>query len=199
MFERSLQRPILGDRVPRRGNAISSSLALLALKLTGWRFEGDFPNLSKFVLIVAPHTSNWDFPFGLMAMFAMGLRCVFLGKHTMFRWPLGAAMRWLGGVPVDRSSAHNVVYQTTAMFRAREQLVLIVSPEGTRRKLPKWRTGFWYVAKGAGVPIVSIGFDYATKSFRLSPPFLPTGDRDADFTVLRTHFRADMAKYPAQY
>jgi 1-acyl-sn-glycerol-3-phosphate acyltransferase len=191
--------PVLGERVPQRGNALMRAIGLLALRVTGWRFEGDFPNIPKFVLIVAPHTSNWDFPVGLQAMFVLGLRCVFLGKHTLFRWPFGPFMRWLGGVPVDRSSAHNIVYQTTALFRNSERLVWIVSPEGTRKKLPRWRTGFWFVARGAGVPIVPIAFDYSTKTFRLFPPFVTTDDRDADFAILQSWFRADMAKHPAQF
>jgi 1-acyl-sn-glycerol-3-phosphate acyltransferase len=191
--------PVLGDQVPQRGNAFSHALARLALRVTGWRFEGDFPNLPKFVLIVAPHTSNWDFPIGLMAMFALNLRGVFLGKHTLFRWPFGGIMRWLGGAPVDRSSAHNVVYQTIALIRGSEKLVLVVSPEGTRKKLPKWRTGFYYVAKGAGVPIVPIAFDYSTRTFRVFPPLLAGEDRDADFLALQAHFDARMARFPAQY
>jgi 1-acyl-sn-glycerol-3-phosphate acyltransferase len=191
--------PVLGNEVPQRGNALARGLASIALRLTGWHFVGDFPNAPKFVLIVAPHTSNWDFPVGLMAMFALGLRCVVLGKHTLFRWPFGPLMRWLGLVPVDRSSAHNVVFQTTTLFRTRDHMVLIVSPEGTRKRLPKWRTGFWFVARGAGVPIVPIAFDYSTKTFRLFPPLSPTEDRDADFATLRGYYRAGMAKHPDQY
>ena len=191
--------PILGDQIPQRGNAFTRAAGRFVLRLTGWHFKGNFPNVPQFVLIVAPHTSNWDFPVGLQAMFALGLRCVYLGKHTMFRWPLGALMRWLGGVPVDRSSAHNVVFQTTALFRAHERLVLIVSPEGTRKKLAKWRTGFWFVARGAGVPIVPIAFDYSTRTFRIFPPFVPTDDRDADFAILRACYRANMARHPNQF
>ena len=171
----------------------------MLLRLTGWRFAGAFPNVPKFVLIVAPHTSNWDFPIGLMAMFALNLRGSFLGKHTLFRPPFGGLMRWLGGVPVDRSSAHNVVFQTASFFRNSEKLVMVVSPEGTRRKLPRWRTGFWHVARGANVPIVPIAFDYSTRTFRLFPLFETTSDMDADFVVLRSHFRPEMARIPAQY
>src|ERR1700730_2453661 len=92
MPARPLTLPVLGDQVPKRGNALSRALALFALKLTGWRIEGEFPNVSKFVLIVAPHTSNWEFPLGLMAMYAIGLRGAFLAKHTLFRWPVGVVM-----------------------------------------------------------------------------------------------------------
>jgi 1-acyl-sn-glycerol-3-phosphate acyltransferase len=199
MPARPLTLPVLGRQVPKRGNALSRALAVLALKLTGWRIEGEFPNVSKFVLIVAPHTSNWEFPLGLMAMYAIGLRGAFLAKHTLFRWPIGVVMRWLGGIPVDRSSAHNVVFQTTALFRNRPHLILVVTPDGTRKKLPKWRTGFWYVARGAGVPIMPIAFDYSAKLFRFRPLFYPTGERDADFEALRANFHAGMAKYPDQY
>jgi 1-acyl-sn-glycerol-3-phosphate acyltransferase len=199
MPARPLTLPVLGDQVPKRGNALSRALAVLALKVTGWRIEGEFPNVSKFVLIVAPHTSNWEFPLGVMAMYAIGLRGAFLAKHTLFRWPIGAVMRWLGGIPVDRSSAHNVVFQTTALFRNRPHLILVVTPDGTRKKLPKWRTGFWYVARGAGVPIMPIAFDYSARLFRFLPLFYPTDDRDADFEALRANFHPGMAKFPDQY
>jgi 1-acyl-sn-glycerol-3-phosphate acyltransferase len=190
---------VLGDRVPRRGNALTRVLARLAMRLSGWRFEGELPNLAQFVVIVAPHTSNWDFAIGVMAMFALGVRGTFLGKHTLFRWPFGPVMRWLGGVPVDRSSPHNVVEQTTAFFRQRESLVLALSPEGTRRKLPEWRTGFYHVAKGAGVPIVPMAFDFSRRVFRIFPPVVPSEDRVADFERLRALFDASMARHPDRY
>jgi len=191
--------PILGPRVPARGNAFSHGLALLVMRLTGWRFEGDFPDLPKFVLIVAPHTSNWDFLIGVMAMFALGLRGTFLGKHTLFRWPFGVAMRWLGGVPVNRSAANDVVRQTVGYFQRREQMVLALSPEGTRKKLPAWRTGFYHVARGAGVPIVPVAFDFPRRCITIFAPFITTGDQDADLAVLGAHFEARMARKPENY
>ncbi len=191
--------PPLGDAVARRGNAFSRALAFLAMRVTGWRIEGAFPNAPQFVVIVAPHTSNWDFLVGVMAMFAIGFRGTFLGKHTLFRWPHGAIMRWLGGVPVDRSSSHNVVQQTLDYFDSRPQLLLALSPEGTRRKLPAWRTGFWYVAKGAGVPIVPAAFDYPARRIRIFPPLQPGDDIVADFTRLQSHFDAGMARHPEKY
>ena len=191
--------PPLGDAVARRGNAFSRALAFLALRVTGWRVEGAFPNVPQFVVIVAPHTSNWDFFVGIMAMFAIGFRGTFLGKHTLFRWPLSAIMRWLGGVPVDRSSSHNVVQQTIDYFDSRPQLLLALSPEGTRKKLPAWRTGFWYVAKGAGVPIVPAAFDYPARRIRIFPPLQPGDDIVADVTRLQAHFDARMARHPEKY
>jgi 1-acyl-sn-glycerol-3-phosphate acyltransferase len=191
--------PRLGDAVARRGNTFSRALALLAMRLSGWRLEGEFPNLPQFVVIVAPHTSNWDFFIGVMAMFAMGFRGTFLAKHTLFRWPTGGAMRWLGGVPVDRSAAHNVVQQTIDYFHPRKQLLLAMSPEGTRKKLPAWRTGFWYVAKGADVPIVPAAFDFPAKRIRIFAPVKPGDDIDADLARLRSRFDARMAKNPELY
>ncbi len=191
--------PRLGDAVARRGNAFSRALALLAMRATGWRIEGEFPNVPQFVVIVAPHTSNWDFFVGVMAMFAIGFRGTFLGKHTLFSWPTGAVMRWLGGVPVDRGSSHNVVQQTIDYFNSRPQMLLALSPEGTRKKLPAWRTGFWYVAKGANVPIVPAAFDYPSRLIKIFPPVTPGDDIDADIASLRSHYDARMGRHPAQY
>lgn len=191
--------PPLGDAVARRGNAFSRTIARLAMRVTGWRITGEFPNLPQFVVIVAPHTSNWDFFVGVMAMFAIGFRGTFLGKHTVFRWPVSLIMRWLGGVPVDRASSHNVVQQTIDYFNSRPQMLLALSPEGTRKKLPAWRTGFWYVAKGAGVPIVPAALDYHAKLIRIFAPVMPGEDIDTDIAKLRTHFDASMAKHPDQY
>lgn len=194
-----LHIPALGDAVATRGNAFSRGLAKLAMRLTGWRVEGEFPNLPQFVVIVAPHTSNWDFFVGVMAMLAIGFRGTFLGKHTVFRWPVSLIMRWLGGIPVDRASPHNVVQQTIDYFHARPQMVLALSPEGTRKKLPAWRTGFWYVAKGAGVPIVPAAFDFPAKRVLIFPPMQPGEDLAADIAKLRTYYDARMAKHPEQY
>jgi 1-acyl-sn-glycerol-3-phosphate acyltransferase len=191
--------PPLGDAVEKRGNVFSRWLALLAMRISGWRFEGGFPNLRQFVVIVAPHTSAWDFYLGVMAMFALGFRGTFLGKDTLFRWPASAILRWLGGIPVDRASPHNVVQQTIDYFHARPQMVLALSPEGTRRKLPAWRTGFWYVAKGAGVPIVPVAFDFPAKTIRIFAPLAPGEDIDADIARLSAHYDARMARHPALY
>jgi 1-acyl-sn-glycerol-3-phosphate acyltransferase len=191
--------PPLGPRVPQRGNALAKGIAVLAMRLTGWHFEGALPDRPKFVLIVAPHTSNWDFLVGIMAMFALGIRGTFLGKHTLFRWPFGLVMRWLGGVPVDRASANDVVRQTVAYFEQREQMLLALSPEGTRKKLPAWRTGFYHVARGAQVPIVPVALDFPNRRITLFPEFHTTGDQAADFAALGAHFEARMGKRPENY
>jgi len=191
--------PPLGNLAPSRGNAFSRFLAWIARGLTGWSIEGELPNLPKFVIIVAPHTSNWDFMVGLMAMFSIGIRGGFFGKHTLFRGPMGWGMRWLGGIPVVRTAAHNKVDHAVQYFNQSSKFVLALSPEGTRKKLPAWRTGFYFVAKGAGVPIVPVAFDYSMRVVRIFAPVVPSADKDADFARILALFTPQMAKYPAQY
>ncbi len=181
---RNLNVPVLGDAVPRRGNAFSSLAGKCLLRIRGWDLAGSVPNVSKAVFIVAPHTSNWDFLVGVATVFAMGLRASFLGKHTLFKWPLGSMMRWLGGVPVDRRGARGVVDETVGLFAAAEKLILGLSPEGTRSSVDRWKSGFYYIAMEAGVPIVPVAFDYDRRLIRFGERFDPTGDLEADLSVL---------------
>jgi 1-acyl-sn-glycerol-3-phosphate acyltransferase len=169
------------------------------LRLAGWRFAGEIPNRPKLVFIVAPHTSNWDFVVGIAAVFALGLRVTFLGKHTLFRQPLGIVMRWLGGIPVVRHSRQNVVEQTVHLIGEMPRVALGLSPEGTRRKLPRWRSGFHYVARGAGIPIAPVAFDYSTRTIRFFPLHRPSESVDEDLRVLGLLFDSRMARIPAQY
>lgn len=194
-----LSLPEVGDALPTRGNGVSAALGRAALRLAGWRFAGTIPNRAKMVVIVAPHTSNWDFLIGVAGMFATGLRVTFLGKDTLFRWPFGVIMRWLGGFPVDRASPHNVVKQTIAHIAASDRIILGLSPEGTRRKRARWRTGFHYVARGAQIPIVPVALDYSTRTIRFFPPHEPSDSVDDDLTMLGAYFHAGMARHPAQY
>ncbi len=191
--------PPVGDQILRRGNVFTDAVARLLMLVSGWRFEGTLPNLRKFVLIVAPHTSNWDFPIGVMLMFALGIRGTFLGKDTLFKPPFGFYFRWLGGVPVDRSSPNNVVDQTIAYFHTREKMILALSPEGTRKRIEKWRTGFYWVAVGAHVPIVPVVFDYPRKRCVIHAPETMTGDPETDIAHLRSFFKASYACRPALY
>jgi 1-acyl-sn-glycerol-3-phosphate acyltransferase len=190
---------MLGDQVPRRGNAFSRWFGRTCLRLIGWSLAGEIPNLPKFVIIVAPHTSNWDFPVGMFAKFALGFRATFLGKDTLFRWPLGIVMRWLGGIPVFRHAPRNVVEQTIDHIKRNDHVLLVLSPEGTRKKLPAWRSGFHYVARGAGVPILPVALDYSTRTVRFFPLHQPAATVEEDLTVLGRHFSPAMAFHPAQY
>jgi 1-acyl-sn-glycerol-3-phosphate acyltransferase len=191
--------PPVGDLLPRRGNFISTAIARLLMLASGWRFEGAPPNLKQFVLIVAPHTSNWDFLIGIMAMFALGVRATVLGKDTLFKAPFGFLLRWMGGVPVDRQSPQNVVGQMIGHLENRDRMILALSPEGTRKKTSRWRTGFYWVALGAGVPIVPMALDFCRKRVIIHPAQVMTGDAEQDIAHLQTFFRADQACKPEHY
>jgi 1-acyl-sn-glycerol-3-phosphate acyltransferase len=167
--------------------------------LNGWRIEGAFPDVARAVLIVAPHTSNWDFLTGVWVKLALRLRVSFVGKHTLFWWPLGAVMRWLGGIPVDRQAAAGFVDEAARALREAERLILVIAPEGTRRRAEKWKSGFYRIAETAGVPIVLVAFDYPRRAVRLGPLFTPTGDYETDLPAIRSHYRADMALRPENY
>jgi len=166
----------LGPEVPATGNRVLRMVGRALLRATGWRFAGQMPNTRKFIVIVAPHTSNWDFPVGLAAKWALMLECRFWGKDSLFRGPMGWFMRANGGIPVDRANRHAVVETTIEAFAAASRMVLVLSPEGTRKKVDRWRTGFWHVAKGAGVPICCVAFDFPSKTIRLGPTV--TADED---------------------
>lgn len=164
------------------------AVGTLYLRLGGWRLEGAFPEVPKFVAIVAPHTSNWDFPLGVAVVFALELRVSWLGKHTLFETPLRGFFRWLGGIPVDRRAASGVVGDCVRAFDAAPALMLALSPEGTRKGPSRWRSGFYQIAVGAGVPILPVAFDYPTKQVRLLQLVHPTGDLDRDLPGIQARF-----------
>jgi 1-acyl-sn-glycerol-3-phosphate acyltransferase len=191
--------PPLGPRMPSRGNALTRAIGRTMMTVSGWKFEGTLPDEPKFVMIIAPHTSNWDFIVGLWAYFALGFRASFLGKHTIFKWPLGPFMRWLGGIPVERSISRDRVSEIVHAFDYSEQLILIIAPEGTRKFVPEWKTGFYHAANNAKVPIVPVAFDFGNKIIRLFPPFRPTGDADRDIDALQDLYRGIKGKHPENF
>ena len=157
------------------------------------------PDEPRFVIIVAPHTSNWDFFVGIFAMFALGLRASWFGKHTIFRFPVTPILGWLGGEPIDRGTKRGTVETAVDLFRARKQWVLTIAPEGTRKRVEQWKTGFLQIAVGAGVPIVPASFDYRRRVVGLGAPFRPTGDLVSDMSAVRGFFRKEMARYPENF
>lgn len=185
--------------LPRRGTARSRALAHRILGLFGWRVTGGLPDLPKFILIVAPHTSNWDFPIGVLSMFATGLRANWLGKHSIFFFPMAPLLRWMGGEPIDRTAAHGTVETAIDNFRTRPQWVLALSPEGTRRRMEQWKTGFYRIAVGAGVPIVPVWIDYRTRELHIAPPVQTGTDGDGDLRRLRGIFCKEMARFPEKF
>jgi 1-acyl-sn-glycerol-3-phosphate acyltransferase len=177
--------PEPGPHIPRRGGALRAGLGKAILLLTGWRPGPLVPDLPRFVAIAAPHSSNWDFIIGIALVFALRLDIHYLGKAELFRGLLGRLMRWLGGIPVDRARPGAMVDQTIALFNSNERLIVALAPEGTRKPVTKWKTGFYRIAVGAGVPIVPAYFDVRNKIVGMGPPFYPTGDQEADIAALR--------------
>ena len=166
------------------------------LKIFGWRCEGRVPQFPKYVMIAAPHTSNWDFPITMFLAFALKAKVYWMGKRSLFSFPFGPVMRWLGGIPIDRSRSNNVVAETVKVFNEHDDLILIVPPEGTRGRVTYWKTGFYRIASGAGVPIV-LGFvDYCRKAGGIGPAVFPTGDIDADMEEIRSFYAGISGKYP---
>ena len=151
--------------------------------------------MPKAIVVVAPHTTNWDFLVGMLTLFALGMRIGWLGKHTLFRWPLRPLMLWLDGVPVRRDSGSGTVAKLVETMRQRETMLLAVAPEGTRRAVSGWRMGFAHVAVGAGVPVVPVAFDWTRRVVAFGPAFTLTGDLAADERTLRAWF-ADQGLEP---
>jgi 1-acyl-sn-glycerol-3-phosphate acyltransferase len=174
--------------IPRRGNAFWRWIGRTLLGVSGWQLEGAFPSVPRCVVAVAPHTSNWDFPVGASAMFALDLKLRFIGKHTLFVWPVAGFLRWMGGIPVDRSAAHGVVGEAVAAFRESPQLMLVIAPEGTRKKVARFKTGFLHIARGAGVPVVLVALDWGARTIRIGPVIEVGDDIEAERVRVERHF-----------
>ncbi len=159
----------------------------MGLGLFGWKVVGRFPDAPKMVIIVAPHTSNWDFVAGFWAYLALDLQATWFGKHTLFIWPFGILFRRFGGIPIRRESraASAVVDDYTAAFQARERMLLALAPEGTRKKVSEWKSGFHRIARRAGVPIVPVALDYRLSRVIVGRPFVATEDWEGDVVRLK--------------
>lgn len=179
----------VGQRPPRRGRGLLPWLGLLILRLSRWRISGELPDIPQAVVIAAPHTSNWDGLYGLAAIQALRLRISVLGKHSLFVGPLGWLLRYLGVIPVDRSSHHGMVSEIVDHFRRSPALFLAVAPEGTRHAAERWKTGFYQIAREARVPILMVGFDYALREIRILGTLTPGEDQDADMERIYAAFR----------
>jgi 1-acyl-sn-glycerol-3-phosphate acyltransferase len=162
----------------------------------GWDVIGQIPPGSKFVLVGAPHTSNWDFPFTLAVLYTFRLKISWLGKHTLFKEPFGKIMKWLGGIPIDRSSEHGVVDQIVKKFNESQKLVVTIAPSGTRKKRDYWKSGFYWIAHTAQVPILCGYLDYSRKKACLGLSFIPTGDIKKDMDRIREFFINIRGKNP---
>jgi 1-acyl-sn-glycerol-3-phosphate acyltransferase len=164
------------------------------LTLTGFKVVGTFPDLPKFIVIAAPHTTNWDLPHALAAGLQYGRRIHWMGKATIFKWPFGGLMRWLGGLSVDRSKSTNAVASMVNVFTDRDELALVVAPAGTRSATVPWKSGFYHIAHGAKVPLVLAYIDYNRREIGIADTIIPTGDYDADLVKIQGIYAAIMAR-----
>lgn len=176
-------------------NRFMAWIGWLFLKMLGWRIEGKLPDIKKYVIIAAPHTSNWDFPLTLAMTFALKVKIHWMGKAVMFRWPFGNLCRWLGGIPIERSRSGNVVEQSILAFKKHDELIMVISPEGTRKKVSRWKMGFYHIASGANVPVVLGFLDYRRKVGGIGTTFYPTGRIEEDLDRIKMFYAAMTGKH----
>jgi 1-acyl-sn-glycerol-3-phosphate acyltransferase len=179
----------------QKTHKILQPLSQWILRTIGWRVEITWPSEPKYVMIGAPHTSNWDLFYTLLMVYSTGMKLNWIGKHSLFWWPLGAIMRRLGGVPVVRHSRRDFVQQIVDVFNQADTLVIAIAPEGTRSRSPYWKSGFYYMAQGAGVPIVMGYIDYPSRTVGIGPSFYPTGDLAEDFKLVQEFYGSKRGKY----
>ena len=168
----------------------------LWMGIFGWDVIGQVPHGEQFVLVGAPHTSNWDFPFALATFYIFRLKISWMGKDTLFKKPFGKIMRWLGGMPIDRSGEHGVVDHIVKQFNESRKLVVAIAPSGTRKKREYWKSGFYWIAYTAKVPILCGYLDYSRKTACFGLSFLPTGDIRKDMDRIREFFKGIRGKKP---
>jgi 1-acyl-sn-glycerol-3-phosphate acyltransferase len=171
-------------------------LSRFLLRMLGWTLDENLPPENKYVLVGAPHTSNWDLPLGLLFMSAVGMRFNWVVKHTVFRGPVGAILRSIGGIPINRRIRSGFIEQMGERFASHESMILVIAPEGTRSKTLYWKTGFYYIALHARVPITLGYLDYRKKKLGIGYSFLPSGDIEKDMEIIRVFYRGKRGKHP---
>lgn len=171
-------------------DAMKKIYQFIFFKLLGWRIKGFMdPQLKKCVMIVVPHTSNFDFLIGVLTRGSIGLQMNFVAKKELFRFPFGAYFKWMGGSPLNRHKNENKVDAIAALFKEREIFRLAIAPEGTRKKVNEWKTGFYYIALKADVPVIAIAFDYGNKEVKVYDPYYLTGNKEKDFEILERNYQ----------
>ncbi len=167
------------------------------LNVIGWKIIGWDPlSLKKYVLIVIPHTSNWEFPLGLLVRNSLQWDIKFVAKDTLFRWPFGAVLKWLGGYPVDRSTKHNYVESVAKIFENNDGFRLCIAPEGTRSKVDKLKSGFYYIARKARVPIIMVAFDFLKKEIKIGDPITPELEYTEVYERMKEFYKGVQGKNP---
>jgi 1-acyl-sn-glycerol-3-phosphate acyltransferase len=193
-------RPLAPPPPPR---SLTERLSYLALRLFGWRVVGIRPTAPKFLFIVVPHTSNWDLPLGLACGYGAALLSRwpygFFVKDTLFRGPLAALFRRLGGISINRRAPHDVVRRSVEIFAQRERYILVITPEGTRQRTERWRSGFFHIAREAGVPVVPVAFDYGKRECRIGPEMEMTDNPELELEAFRRFYASVTAKRPKRF
>ncbi len=173
------------------------AICAFIFKVLGWKLIVEIPpDLKKYIIAAIPHTSSLDFPLGLMARSVLKLDIKYVGKHTLFRPPLGPIFYWLGGYPVNRTARGNFVDAVVDIFNEKEEFIICIAPEGTREKVDRLKTGFYHIAKGANVAIIPTKLDYANRELTFGKPFYPTDDEKADFEFLENYFKGVRGRNP---
>lgn len=191
--------PPMPPQVPRKGNRLSRAVGRLLLKATGWRVTGNFPPEPKMICAVGPHTSNWDFIVGMAGIMACGIDARFLMKKEAFIWPFSRFFVWLGGEPLDRKASENTVDQIVEHYHKASKLWVGIAPEGTRKRVTYWKSGFLRIADKAGVPVLLVGLDYRNKLLVIDKVWPTTGDYTADAAAIRDHMRLRfVGRHPSQ-
>lgn len=171
-------------------------ISIFLLKISGWRTEGALPDIPKFVMIAAPHTSNWDFPIMMSVAFKLKAKLYWMGKEVLFRKPFKGLFKWLGGIPIDRSRSHNVVRQMIDKFIEMDRLILTIPPSGTRKRVKIWKSGFYHIAAGANVPVVLGFLDFERKTGGVGPVVTITGDMEKDMRLISSFYADIEGKHP---
>jgi 1-acyl-sn-glycerol-3-phosphate acyltransferase len=196
LFDTPSADKVLSPSLPRRGNWLTRAIGRLVYTLLGWRIEGQLPDVPKLVIIGAPHTSYWDAPLAVGFFLATGLDCRWMAKKESFAHPLGDLMRWMGAIPVDRQAPGDLVQQVIDEMNRSEKFVLVITPEGTRKKVERWKTGFYRIALATGTPITLAYADFGQRVAGIGPTIRPTGDVETQIEEMRAYYREITARNP---
>jgi 1-acyl-sn-glycerol-3-phosphate acyltransferase len=191
------------EQVPHhlRGNRsrLSRWLGRSVLKIMGWRVEGSIPDLKRFILIGAPHTSNWDFVLAMAAILGLNLRMRWMAKHTIFKPGVVWFMEWLGGIATDRTNPKTIVDNVARIAKQEKGVIIGLTPEGTRKKVEKWKTGFLRIAKTLDCPILMVGLNFPGKIIFIGDLYHPSGDNDADLVAIKEYYGQFQGRHPARF
>ena len=187
-FGQMLSPSMPPPNMPQLPSSFGARFCRWVFRVCGWRFVGELPDVPKLVAIAAPHSSNWDVIWGLLFKIGWRLEITFIGKREAFFWPIGPILKHFGGIPINRQAAQGLVGEMARLFAAHDKLWLALAPEGTRKKVKKWKSGFLRIAREAGVPILPAYFHYPEKTIGVGPLFYPSGDIEADMTRIREFY-----------